>query len=134
MHCARSATAYRAHVEMGVAGRRVGWGSRRAALWCRQVDWTQSCSARGRAADTEVSRRWASNGPIYAFSHAECMRFERAVAVTLHGVDAVPPGVPKSVFVGQAALLQTDACVGQMQYFCVFALSLLGSVGVSNAC
>ena len=65
MHCARSATAYRAHVEMGVAGRRVGWGSRRAALWCRQVDWTQSCSARGRAADTEVSRRWASNGPIF---------------------------------------------------------------------
>ena len=80
-------------------------------------------------------QRSAGDGPQTGpFSHAECMRFERAVAVTLHGVDAVPPGVPNSVFVGQAALLQTDACVGQMQYFCVFALSLLGSVGVSNAC
>ena len=61
------------------------------------------------------------------------MRVEPAVPVTLHGVDAVPPGVPIAVFVGQSALLWPDAYVGWMLHFSVFALPLLGSVGVPKA-
>ena len=68
MHCARSATAFWAHVEMGVVGRREGWGSRTMLHWCRQMESAQSCSDRGRAADTQLSRRWAANGPIFTCS------------------------------------------------------------------
>ena len=76
----------------------------------------------------------AGDGPQTGpFSLAVYMRFERAVHVTLHGVDAVPPTVPIAVFVGLAALLWADAYVGWMLHFSVFALPLLGSVGVPNA-
>ena len=76
----------------------------------------------------------AGDGPQTGpFSLAVCMRFERAVHVPLHGVDAVPPAVPIAVFVGLAALLWADAYVGWMLHFSVFALPLLGSVGVPNA-
>ena len=40
---------------------------------------------------------------------------------------------PIAVFVGLAALLWADAYVGWMLHFSVFALPLLGSVGVPNA-